>query len=231
MLFTRRFIRQTQQNYLTKTDLDGSVFLCKNPFFMSVQVVVVIPLGIITTWTDPYGHKDRIFMEKYGAVQVYFGKLVLLWNDWKLVMTCDTVDFFRSINHSCTASISLQHWHSIPRGIGTHLEQLHQSNFPKHFMKKNLLVLTHQFLIHPSHYLHHYNTQHLLVQTDTVQFQCLKCFCHYQQFIFWNQWCHECKNCNISWHTCFVALMLYNSVRKSSEAISFDEYMYFSVFF
>ena len=126
--FTRHFIRQTQQN------LDGSVFLHKNPFFMSVQVMV-ISLGIITTWTDPFVHKDRIFMEKYGAVQVCFGKVVLLWNDWKLVMTCDTVDFFCSINHSCTASISLQHWHLISWGIGTHLEQLYQSNFPKHFMK------------------------------------------------------------------------------------------------
>ena len=52
-------IRQiTQQNYLAKTDLEGSVFLCKNPVFMSVWVVVmsvqvmVIPLGITTTCTD-----------------------------------------------------------------------------------------------------------------------------------------------------------------------------------
>ena len=39
-----------QQNYLTKTVLNGSVFLCENPIFMSVQIVV-IPLGITTTWT------------------------------------------------------------------------------------------------------------------------------------------------------------------------------------
>ena len=41
---------------------------------MSVQVVV-IPLGI---WTNPDGHKDMTFMEKYGAVQVCFGEVILL---------------------------------------------------------------------------------------------------------------------------------------------------------
>ena len=66
-----------QLNYLSKTDLYGSVFLCKNPIFMSVWVMV-IPLGITTTWIDPDGHKDRIFMKKYGAVQVCFGKVVFL---------------------------------------------------------------------------------------------------------------------------------------------------------
>ena len=30
-----------QQNYLTKTDLDSSIFLCENPVFMSIQVMVV----------------------------------------------------------------------------------------------------------------------------------------------------------------------------------------------
>ena len=56
---TVEFVSQSsQQNYLAKTDLDDSVFLCENPIFMSVWVVVmsvqvvVIPLGITTTWMD-----------------------------------------------------------------------------------------------------------------------------------------------------------------------------------
>ena len=57
-------------------DLDSSPFLRKNPIIMSVQVMV-IPLGITTTWTDPDGHKDGIFREKYRAVQVHFGEVVL----------------------------------------------------------------------------------------------------------------------------------------------------------
>ena len=40
-----------QQNYLTKTDLDSSVFLHENPVFMSVQDVV-IPAK--QTWMAPY---------------------------------------------------------------------------------------------------------------------------------------------------------------------------------
>ena len=66
-----------QQNYLTKMDLDGFIFLHENPIFMSVQVVV-IPLDIITTWTNPDGHKDMTFTEKYEAVQVRFGEVILL---------------------------------------------------------------------------------------------------------------------------------------------------------
>ena len=63
----------TQQNYLAKMALDGSIFLCENPVFMSVRVVV-IPLGITTTWMDPDRHKDGIFMETYGAIQVCLAK-------------------------------------------------------------------------------------------------------------------------------------------------------------
>ena len=44
-------LKHAQQNYLAKTDLDGSIFLRENPVFMSVWVVV-IPSGITTTWTD-----------------------------------------------------------------------------------------------------------------------------------------------------------------------------------
>ena len=44
---------------------------------MSIHVMV-IPPGITTTWTDPGGHKDEIFTEKYGAVEVRFGEVVLL---------------------------------------------------------------------------------------------------------------------------------------------------------
>ena len=39
-----------QQNYLTKTDLDSSIFLCENLVFMSVQDVV-IPAK--QTWMAP----------------------------------------------------------------------------------------------------------------------------------------------------------------------------------
>ena len=46
-------------NYLSKTDLDGSIFLGENPVFMSVQVMV----GITTTWMDPDGYKDGRNME------------------------------------------------------------------------------------------------------------------------------------------------------------------------
>ena len=61
----------------TKTDLDSFVFLHKNPIFMSVWVH---PGCSDTKWYhhDPYRHKDGIFTQKYGAVQVYFGEVVLL---------------------------------------------------------------------------------------------------------------------------------------------------------
>ena len=65
----------TQQNYLAKMDLDGSIFCHENPIFMSVWVVM-IPLGITTTWMDPDSHKDGVFTEKYGAIQVHFDKVV-----------------------------------------------------------------------------------------------------------------------------------------------------------
>ena len=57
----------SQQNYLSKTDLDGSIFLGENPVFMSVQVVV-ISLGITTTWMDPDGYKDGRNMELSKSV-------------------------------------------------------------------------------------------------------------------------------------------------------------------
>ena len=63
----------TQQSYLAKTDLHSSVFLCENPVFKSVR----IRMGC-DDHHDPDGHKDMIFMEKYGAVQVCFCKIVLL---------------------------------------------------------------------------------------------------------------------------------------------------------
>ena len=68
----------TQQIYLTKMDLDSFAFLHENSIFMSVRVMV-IPVNITTTWIDPDGHKDGVSMEKYGAVQVYFGEEDLLY--------------------------------------------------------------------------------------------------------------------------------------------------------
>ena len=58
-------------------DLASSAFFCENPVFMFVQVMV-IPLDITTTQTNSDGHKDGIFMKKYGAVQVHFDEVVLL---------------------------------------------------------------------------------------------------------------------------------------------------------
>ena len=55
-----KFDDQPQQNYLAKTDMDSSVFFCDNPIFMSVQVVM-IPLGITTTWKDI----KTCFLQKY----------------------------------------------------------------------------------------------------------------------------------------------------------------------
>ena len=54
-------------------DLNGSVFFCKNPTFMSI-CVVVMPLGITTTQTD-----IKYLMEKYGTIQVHFYEVVLLY--------------------------------------------------------------------------------------------------------------------------------------------------------
>ena len=50
--------------YLSKTDLDGSIFLGENPVFMSVQVMV----GITTTWMDPDGYKEGRNMELSKSV-------------------------------------------------------------------------------------------------------------------------------------------------------------------
>ena len=36
-----------QQNYLTKMDLDSSIFLCENPVFMSIQVVMIL-VGVLS---------------------------------------------------------------------------------------------------------------------------------------------------------------------------------------
>ena len=67
-------------------DLDGSIFLRENPVFMTVWVVLM-SIQVVVTWYhhdldghhhNPDGHKDVIFTEKYGAVQVRFGKVVLL---------------------------------------------------------------------------------------------------------------------------------------------------------
>ena len=76
-------LRLTQQNYLAKMDLDGSIFFHENRVFMSVQVWIDIKtiLGD-TMWChlDLDRHKDGIFMEKYRAVQGRFGEVVLLCN-------------------------------------------------------------------------------------------------------------------------------------------------------
>ena len=52
-------------------DLDVSIFLCENIVFMSVWVIV-ISLGITTTRMDI----EVGLSQKYGAVQVHFGKVV-----------------------------------------------------------------------------------------------------------------------------------------------------------
>ena len=36
-----------QQNYLAKMDLDSSIFLCENPVFMSIQVVMIL-VGVLS---------------------------------------------------------------------------------------------------------------------------------------------------------------------------------------
>ena len=70
-------VKNAQQNYLAKMDMDSSVFLCKNPVFMSIWVC---PGCGDTKWYhhDLDGHNDGIFTEKRGAVQVCFGEVVLL---------------------------------------------------------------------------------------------------------------------------------------------------------
>ena len=54
---------------------------------MSVRVMV-IPLGITTTWMDPDRHKDGIFMEKYEAVQVRFSGISFAVRDWFKQVIC-----------------------------------------------------------------------------------------------------------------------------------------------
>ena len=50
----------SQQNYLTKTDLDGSIFLSENSIIMSLWVMV-ISLGITMTQMDiEMGFSQRI---------------------------------------------------------------------------------------------------------------------------------------------------------------------------
>ena len=58
----------------------GQVYISswKSHYYVCVYKVIVIPLGITTTWTDPDRHKDRIFIEKRRAVQVHLGEVVLL---------------------------------------------------------------------------------------------------------------------------------------------------------
>ena len=60
--------------YVTTSPKQTSIFLCENPIFMSIWVMVY------TTWFhhDQDKYKDGIFTEKYEAIQVYFGKVVLL---------------------------------------------------------------------------------------------------------------------------------------------------------
>ena len=56
-----KFLLVPHQNYLTKGDLDGSVFLHEDPVFMSVR----IHPGCDTTWYHhnwDRRHKDRTFM-------------------------------------------------------------------------------------------------------------------------------------------------------------------------
>ena len=58
-------------------DLDSSIFRRKNSIFISVW----IHSGCgDTKWYNhnPDRYKDGIFMEKYGAIQVGFGEVVLL---------------------------------------------------------------------------------------------------------------------------------------------------------
>ena len=76
----------SQQNYLTKTDLDSSIFLHKNPVFMYKWVC---PGCDDTTryHHDLDRHKEGIFMEKYRAVQVllclsYKASCKLRWWWW-----------------------------------------------------------------------------------------------------------------------------------------------------
>ena len=52
----------TQQSYLAKIDLDNSTFLQENPIFKAIQIT---QMGIKTGYSQ----------EKYGAVQVNFGKV------------------------------------------------------------------------------------------------------------------------------------------------------------
>ena len=61
----------SQLNYLIKTDLDSSIYLCKNTVFMCIWVVVIL------NHLGPKRHKDGVLMEKYRAAQV-----VSLWPKW-----------------------------------------------------------------------------------------------------------------------------------------------------
>ena len=70
----------SQQNYLTKMDLDGSVFLCENPVFVclghcdTTSVHLVLPQPG-RTQTDV---KKGFSQGNNGVVQVRFGEVVLL---------------------------------------------------------------------------------------------------------------------------------------------------------
>ena len=72
----------TQQNYLTKTDLDSYVFSVKSCLY-------VYPGCGDTTWYhhNPDGHKDGTFREKYGAIQGCFDEVVLPCNRLKSVVS------------------------------------------------------------------------------------------------------------------------------------------------
>ena len=79
-------------------ELDGSVFLCEIP------ILCLSGCGD-TTWHhhNPDEHKEGIFMEKYGVVQVCFGEVVLLC--WSILLG--------EINNSKFLLSSATHWLNI----------------------------------------------------------------------------------------------------------------------
>ena len=73
ILYMRKIMWLPHQNYLTKMDLDSSVFLYEHPIYMSVQVVMV-PLGITMTRTNikmGYSQRNAESSKSALARQIY----------------------------------------------------------------------------------------------------------------------------------------------------------------
>ena len=104
------------KNTLPKWTWTAPYFSMKIPY-LCLSGVMVIPSGIITTqmtWYhhDLVGQKDRIFTEKHRAVQIRFGKVVLLWDFSAFSKFYYMIQIFHNIRHclllgSCNGMVFL----------------------------------------------------------------------------------------------------------------------------